>query len=113
MAVTYNHEMVHTGAETLTNQLNGTAVSKAGRSGRVRAAFTSSDGTNTATLVGRKSGKQIIPPGSHAAQMTLADMGQGLAQQYIYEGLVEPDEELDLEVVAAGASTSLVSVRID
>lgn len=109
----YNHEIVHSGAETVNDQLSGTAVAVAGRTGRVRAAFVSSDGTNTATLKGRSSGKEIIPSGSHACQMTLADMGQGMAQQYIYDGLVNPGEELDLQVVAIGASTSLVSVRTD
>lgn len=110
---TYNHEMVHSGAETLNDQLSGTAVAIAGKSGLVRAAFVSSDGTNTATLKGRASGKEIIPGGSHAAQMTLADMGQGLIAQYIYEGFVNPGEELDLQVIAAAASTSLVSVRTE
>jgi len=110
---TYNHEMVHSGAETLNDQLSGTAVAVAGKTGRVRAAFTSSDGTNTATLKGRASGKEVIPSGSHACQLTLADMGQGIAQQYIYDALVNPGEELDLQVVAATASTSLVSVRTD
>lgn len=110
---TYNHEMVHAGAETLNDQLSGSAVAVAGRTGRVRAAFVSSDGTNTATLKGRNSGKEIIPSGSHACQMTLADLGQGIAQQYLYEGVVNPGEELDLQVVAITASTSMVSVRTD
>lgn len=109
---TYNHEMVHTGAETLNDQLSGTAAAVAGRTGRVRAAFVSSDGTNTATLKGRKTGREIIPSGSHACQMTLADMGQGIAQQYIYDGVLDPGEEIDLQVVAATASTSLVSVMV-
>lgn len=110
---TYVHEMVHSGAETLNDQLAGTAVAVAGKSGRVRAAYVGSDGTSTATLKGRKSGREIIPSGSHAAQMTLADYGQGLGQQMIYEGFVEPNEELDLQVVAATASTSAVVVRTD
>lgn len=113
MSVTYNHEMVHAGAETLTNQLNGTAVQQAGKGRRVVAAFVSSDGTNTATVRGKKNGTTIIPPGSHACQMTLADMGQGLGQQYLYEGILEEGEEIDAEVVAATASTSLLSIRID
>lgn len=113
MSITYNHEIVHTGAETVTNQLNGTAVQQAGKGRRVAAAFVSSDGTNTATLRSKRTGTYVIPAGSHACQMTLADMGQGLGQQYIYEAIIEADDELDLEVIAAGASTSLVSVRID
>lgn len=110
---TYSHEMVHAGAETLNDQLSGTAVAVAGRSGLVRAAFTSSDGTNTATLKGRKSGREVIPSGSHAQQMTLADMGQGVANQFIYEARVDPGEELDLQVIALSASTSQVTVRTD
>lgn len=113
MSVTYVHEMVHAGAETLTNQLNGTAVQQAGPTGLVRAAFVSSDGTNTATVRGKKSGKSIIPPGSHALQNTLADWGRDLGQQYIYEGFLEVGEEIDAEVVAIGASTSALSIRID
>lgn len=110
---TYVHEMVHSGAETLNDQLAGTAVATAGRNGHVRAAYFGSDGTSTATLKGRFSGKEIIPSGSHACQMTLADMGQGVANQFIYEGFVNPGEELDLQVVAATASTSAVAVRTD
>lgn len=62
MSKTYAHEMVHSGAETLTDQLAGTAVAFAGQTGVVRASFASSDGTNTATLKGRESGLEIIPP---------------------------------------------------
>lgn len=109
---TYVHEMVHSGAETLNDQLAGTAVAFAGSSGRVRAAFRSSDGTNTATLKGRSSGKEIIPSGSHAAQLTLADYGID-SQDFIYDGLVTPNEALDLQVIALSASTSAVAVRTD
>lgn len=113
MAVTYVHEMVHSGAETLTNQLNGSAVQKAGESGLVSVAFVSSDGTNTATVRGKKSGRSIVPPGSHACQNTLADWGRDLGQQFIYQGMLEPGEEIDAEVIAATASTSALAVRID
>lgn len=113
MSTTYIHEMVHGGAETLSNQLNGTAVQKVGESGRVAAAYVSSDGTSTATLRGKKSGRSVIPPGSHACQNTLADWGRDVGQQVVYEAILEPNEELDLEVIAATASTSAVLVRID
>lgn len=113
MSITYVKGFTHSGAETLTNQLNGTAVQKAGSSGLVRAAFVSTLFTTTATLRGKKSGKSIIPPGSNAAPKALTDQGDGLCQQFIYEAFVEPDEELDLQVVAAAAATSLVAVRID
>lgn len=110
---TYSHEMVHAVAETLNDQLSGTAVAVAGRSGLVRAAFVSSDGTNTATLKGRRSGKEIIPSGSHAQQMAIAEYGVGVANQFIYEGRVDPGEELDLQVIALTASTTQVVVRTD
>lgn len=105
--------MVHAGAETLNDQLAGTAVTFAGPSGRVRAAFVSSDGTNTGTLKGRESGKEIIPATSHAAQNTLADWGRSLGEQFVYEGYVNPGEPLDLQVVAIGASTSAVAIRTE
>lgn len=113
MSVTYVHEMVHSGAETLTNQLNGTAVQRAGENGWVRAAYVSSDGTSTATVRGKKTGRSVIPPGSHACQMTLADEGQGIGNQFIYEAQLEPGEEIDAEIVAATASTSILVIRID
>lgn len=113
MSITYVKGFTHSGAETLTNQLNGTAVQKAGSSGLVRASFVSTLFSTTATLRGKKSGKSIIPPGSNAGPKALTDQGDGMGQQFIYEGFVEPDEELDLTVVAAAAATSLVAVRID
>lgn len=113
MSVTYIHEMVHSGAETLTNQLNGTAVQRAGESGIVSAAFVSSDGTNTATVRGKKTGRSVIPPGSHACQNTLADWGRDIGQQFVYTALLEPGEEIDAEVIAVGASTSALAIRID
>lgn len=113
MSKTYAHEMVHSGAETLNDQLSGTAVALAGPSGLVRAAYFGSDGTSTATLKGRRSGKEIIPSGSHALQGTLADMGFAMQCGFLYEGFVDANEELDLQVVAATASTSQVVVRVD
>lgn len=113
MSKTYVHEMVHSGAETLNDQLAGTAVAFAGPTGIVRAAYAGSDGTSTATLKGRESGLEIIPSGSHALQRTLADYGDTLARGFIYMGRVKPNEALDLQVVAATASTSAVAVSID
>jgi len=110
---TYVHEMVHAGGETLNDQLAGTAVAFAGPSGRVRAAYVSSDGTSTATLKGRESGKEVIPATSHAAQRAIADWGTSLGEQFIYEGYVNPGEPLDLQVVAITASTSAVAVRTE
>lgn len=113
MSITFVKGFTHSGAETLTNQLNGTAVQKAGATGLVRASFVSTLFTTNATLRGKKSGKSIIPPGSAAGPKALTDQGDAMGQQFIYEGFVEPDEELDLTVVAAAAATTLVAVRID
>lgn len=108
---TYVHEMVHSGAETLNDQLAGTAVAFAGPTGVVEAAYAGSDGTSTATLKGRESGLEVIPSGSHALQRTLADYGDTLGQGFFYAAKVKPGEPLDLQVVAATASTSAVAVR--
>lgn len=105
--------MVHAGAESLNDQLSGTAVAFAGATGVVRASYASSDGTSTATLKGRESGLEVIPSGSHALQRTLADYGDTAARGFIYSGRVKPGEALDLQVIAASASTSVVIVSID
>lgn len=113
MSKTYAHEMVHAGGETLNDQLSGTAVAFAGSTGFVRASYASSDGTSTATLKGRESGLEVIPAGSHALQRTLADYGDTAGRGFIYQGRVKPGEPLDLQVVAAAASTSMVIVTVD
>lgn len=107
---TFVHEIVHSGAETVVDQLNGTPVARVGGSGKVRAAFKATDGTNTASLVGRSSGKIVIAPGSHAGAEVIAEL-KAQKEDFIYEtsGL-EIGEELDLEVVAASASSTLVAV---
>lgn len=113
MSTTFVKGFTHSGAETLTNQLNGTAVQRAGKTGVVRAGALSTLFTTQFTLRGKKSGISIIPPGSAAGPKALTDQGDSMGQQFIYEAIVEPDEELDLQVVAAAAATSLVMVRID
>lgn len=113
MATTFVKEFVHAGVENLADQLSGTAVAVAGKSGLVRAAFVSSDGTNSATLKGRRSGKEVIPSGSKALQRTVADYSAQISDAFIYEAFVDPGEELDLAVAAATASTSAIAVRLD
>lgn len=113
MSTTYVKGFTHTGAETVSNQLSGTAVERAGKTGLVRAAFLSTLFTTTATLRGKTSGKSVIPPGSNAGPKALTDQGDAMGEQFIYEAFVDPGEELDLQVVAAAAATSLVAVRID
>jgi hypothetical protein len=108
---TYVHEMVHSGAETLSDQLAGTAVGRAGRQGRVRAAFVATDGTNTATLKGRESGIEVMPRGTHGMVRGATTAIGPDASDFIYEGIVTPGEELELEVISATASTSVVAVR--
>lgn len=113
MSKSYVKEVVHAGAETVNDQLAGTAVAFAGNSGFVRASFASSDGTNSATLKGRESGWEVIPSGSKALQRTLADVGDTAARGFVYSGRVKPGEPLDLQIVAATASTSVVIVSLD
>lgn len=113
MPITYVHEMVHSGAETLSNQLANSPVSKAGPSGQVKAAFVATDGTNTGFMRGRKSGRIIIPEGSHALPTGTADSMQLDSRHVIYAGTLLAEEEIDLEIVAAAASTSRVIVVID
>jgi len=113
MAITFIKGFTHAGAETLTNQLNGTAVQRAGETGLVRATFVSTLFTTQATLRGKTSGKSIIPPGSAAGSKAVTDQGDSMGQQFIYEGFVDPNEELDLQVVAAAAASTTIAVRID
>lgn len=48
-----------------------------------------------------------------AMQRTLADYGDTAARGFIYQGRVKPGEPLDLQVIAATASTSIVIVSLD
>lgn len=109
---TFSHVVVSTGAEVLTNQLQGTPVYTAGSNGRVFAAWTSNDGAgSTCSLKGRTSGKFIIPTGSHAQSFsTTAEQNGHRTGDFIYNGVVSPGEELDLEITSAGACTARVTV---
>ena len=111
---TYSHVMLHGEAEVLTNQLAGTPVALAGPSGRVYCAFSSNAAFGTASLVGRTSGRYIIPTGSHAQSFsTTAEQNGHRTGDFIYFNTLTPNEELDLEVTAAAASTSRVTVKVD
>lgn len=108
---TFSHVVVSTGAEVLTNQLQGTPVYTAGSNGRVFAAFSSNDAQATASLKGRTSGKFIIPTGSHAQSFsTTAEQNGHRTGDFIYNGVVSPGEELDLEITNAAACTTRVTV---
>lgn len=105
----YIHLRTSSGAETVTDQLAGTPVNVAGRTGRVKAAVVSTLTTTRITLKGRKSGRAIcdntFTPVTGA--LTALDLN---ANHFIFEGQVEPGEELDLEVVAAAAASTLIGV---
>lgn len=108
---TYYHEMVHSGSETLSNQLSGTAVATVGSNGTVRASFASSDATNTATLKVRDTGQEIIPSGSHPNVQAAANAQTQNAQDFVYQASGLPaGANLDLEVVAVSAGSSVVAV---
>lgn len=111
MATTFVQDRIASGAETVTDQLAGTAVAFAGPSGRVTAGAVSTLATTTLLLKGRLSGKEIIPNGSSAVvsgALTALDLQ---STHFIYEGFVDPGEPLELTITAAGASTCLVGVR--
>lgn len=110
MAPTFVINHVDSGAETSTNVLNGTPVEKAGASGVVYAAFHSTLATTTATLKGRRSGKEIIPRGCAPSGWQTA-AGEIDAQDFLFMGQVDPGEELDLEIISAAASSHRIAVR--
>lgn len=111
--ITYHHAVTSSGAETLADQLANTPVGKAGPNGKVRAAFVSTLMTNTAKLVGRQSGKIIIPEGSHSV-VTGALTALNLdSRHYVYAGTVDPFEELDLQIVVAAAGTIIVGIMVE
>lgn len=100
------------GAETVTDQLAGTAVAFAGPRGIVRAWAISTVKTATFLLKGRNSGREIIPNGS---------AGQGIgvtsypidATFFMFSGQVQPGEPLELTIVAAGAQDAWVGVQTE
>lgn len=111
MAVTFVKARIAAGAETVTDQLAGTAVAFAGPTGHVSAAFVSTLTTTTALLKGRNSGKEIIPNGSISGAKGALTALTVETIDFIYEGMVNPNEPLELTIVAAAATTSLVGVR--
>lgn len=108
---TYVHDRVSSGAETVVDQLAGTAVAFAGKTGRVRAAAVSTVATTTIRLYGRTSGIEIIPNGS-SAQMKGTNVGLDV-DDFMYDGTLQPGEPIELTIVAAAASTAMVGVRTD
>lgn len=108
---TFVHDRISSGAETVTDQLAGTAVAFAGKTGRVRAAAVCTIGTTTVLLKGRESGTEIVPSGSSATiKGTNASVN---TEDFIYDGVVKPNEPLELTIVAAAACTTFVAVRVD
>lgn len=99
------------GAETVVDQLAGTAVAFAGPQGKVTAAFTATLITTTALLKGRNSGKEIIPNGSNASVSGALTALSLQSVDFIYEGMVEPGEPLELTITHAAAGSCLVGVR--
>lgn len=110
---TFVQDRISSGAETVTDQLAGTAVAFAGPSGRVSAGAVCTLATTTLLLKGRNSGKEIIPNGSSAVvsgALTALDLN---STHFIYSGMVEPGEPLELTIVAAAACTTLVGVKTE
>lgn len=108
---TFVQDRISGGAETVTDQLAGTAVAFAGPTGKVTAAAVCTLATTTLLLKGRNSGKEIIPNGSSAVVSGALTALNMEATHFIYEGTVEPGEPLELTIVAVAACTTLVGVR--
>lgn len=110
---TYVHARTASGVETVTDQLAGTALRKAGPSGRVRAAVGCTLTTSTFLLKGRQSGIEVVPNGSRAnviGPLTAISLG---AQEFVFTGQCQPNEDLELTIVAGAAGTALVAVTTD
>lgn len=108
---TYIVDRTASGAETVTDQLAGTAVAFAGPTGKVSAAACATLITTTFLLKGRNSGKEIIPNGSSGSvpgAITALDMQ---ATHFLFEGQVEPGEPLELTITHAAAGSCIVGVR--
>lgn len=110
---TYVHAVTSSGAETITNQLAGTAVARAGSTGFVQACFAASDADFTAKLIGRESGIQIIPSGSHPNVTAAANVKTISRPQMIFFGNTRPNEELELEITASAAGDTVVAVYVE
>lgn len=104
------------GAETVTDQLAGTAVAFAGPKGIVRACAFANVKTHTFLLKGRLSGTEIIPNGSSPQGLTgttAVDPWVMDSQSFIYAGRVQPGEPLELSITAAGAGDAFVGIQTE
>jgi len=108
---TFVQDRISTGAETVTDQLAGTAVAFAGPTGHVVAGAVCTLATTTILLKGRNSGKEIIPSGSTPSVSGALTALSLRAYDFIYEGDVTPGEPLELTIIAAAACTTLVGVK--
>lgn len=108
---TFVQDRISAGAETVVDQLAGTAVAFAGPTGHVSAAAVCTLATTTVLLKGRLSGKEIIPNGSSASVSGPLTALSIQSIDFIYEGDVNPGEPLELTIVAAAACTTLVGIR--
>jgi len=104
--------IAHSGGETVTDQLAGTAVHRVGNSGRVWASFASAKGEDTATLRGRSSGMEVIPAGSGPNILAAADLQHHTLEDMVFfaENL-QVGEELELEVISAAASETSFCIK--
>lgn len=116
MATTYIKLRTASGAETVTDQLAGTAVAFAGPKGIVRACVFSSVKTGTFLLKGRNSGLEIVPNGCSPQGLITAATGtesQIKASAFIFQAQVLGGEPLELTIVAAAAQDAWVGVQTE
>lgn len=112
MAKTYVVSDTSGGAGTSSDQLSGTPVEFAGRSGHVRASFTSTLTTTTAVLKGAKSG-EIIPTGCNPNIVGPITAQACDLNSFIFDGYVAPGDKLILDVTRIGTETWSVAVIVD
>jgi len=109
---TFIKVMVHSGAETLTDQLSGTPVSTVGNLGRVQAVLCCSDELTVATLKGRQSGIEVIPDGSGPNLAGAADGQEFGNGHFVFDASgLTPGEDLDFDITTLAASSSKLGVR--
>lgn len=116
MPKTYVKLRTASGAETVTDQLAGTAVAFAGPKGIVRACALATVKTHTFLLKGRNSGSEVIPNGCSPQGVIIASNATNAkmnAQDFIFVGQVQPGEPLELTIIAAAAGDAFVGVQTE
>lgn len=110
MKLTHVEMVVHSGAETVTDQLAGTIVESA-PAGRRRPVVRIAVINNTAitSKFSCRAGSREIARNSFC----LFDAGGDLGKAVFHQAEVDPGAKIDLELVAGAASTSIIIVQME